>query len=150
MDLEPKPPAFHEIADPGQRLAAFFKWSADYCAAQEAANPQPDPTPKPWVDKPGTLIAAEQDVFRGEMLEKLQRVLCSDITRCEHHYCRRRRRCTRLEEIASSMAVSRANLAAEQAKWQPPPAPVELPRRRAARKRAGAGAGASGPHILAR
>jgi hypothetical protein len=135
MNLEPEPPAFHEIEDPEQRLAAFFKWAADYCAAQNAANPQPDPPPKPWVDKPGTLIAAEQDVFRGEMNEKLQRVLCSNIARCEHHRCRRTRRCTRLEEMASDMAASRANLAAEQAKWQPPPAPVEPPRGRAARKR---------------
>jgi hypothetical protein len=124
MHLEPKPPAIHEIEDPEQRLAAFLKWAADYCAAQRAANPPPEP----WVDKrgvkPGTLIAAEKDVFRGEMAEKLQRALCADIARCEHHRCRRSRRCTRLEEMASNMAASRANLAAERAKWQPLPAPT--------------------------
>jgi hypothetical protein len=128
MNLQPDAPAFHEIEDPEQRLGAFFKWAADYCAAQRAANPQPDRPPESWVGKPGTLIAAEKDVFLGEMAEKLQRVLCADVARCEHHRCRRRRRCTRLEEMASNLAASRANLAAERAKWLPPPAPVEPPR----------------------
>ncbi len=137
MHQEPEPPAFHEIEDPEQRLAAFLKCAADYYAAQQTANPQPDPPPEPWidkwVDKPGTLIAAEKDVFRWEMAEKLQRALCGDIARCENHRCRRSRRCTRLEEMASDMAASRANLAAEQAKWHPPPAPAEPPRGRRAR-----------------
>ena len=139
MHLEPEPPAFHAIEDPERRLAAFLKWAADYYAGQQAANPQPDSPPEPWVDKrvdkPGTLIAAEKDVLRGEMAEKLQRALCADIARCEHRRCRRRRRCSRLEEMASNMAASRANLAAERAKWQPLPAPVEPPRQRRARKR---------------
>ncbi len=141
MNLEPEAPAFHEIEDPEQRLAAFLKWAADYYAARPTASPQPDPPPEPrvdkWVDKPGTLIAAEKDVFLGEMAEKLQRALCADVARCEHHRCRRSRRCTRLEEMAPNMAASRANLAAERAKWQPPPAPVEPPRGRAARSPAG-------------
>jgi hypothetical protein len=123
MNPEPEAPPFHQIADPEERLAAFLKWAADYCAEQRARNPEPEHPPEPSVDKPGTMIAAEKDVAAWEMVEKLQRALCSDTARCERHRCRRSRRCASLEDIALNMAASRATLAAEQAKWQPPPAP---------------------------
>jgi hypothetical protein len=130
MSLEPKPPPFHEIADPEDRLAAFFKWAADYCTEQQAQNPSPEPSPEPWVDKPGTLIAAERAVFHLEMILKLQPALCGDAGRCENHRCRRGRQCSKLEVITANMAAARAHLAAEWAKLKLPPAPPEPPRKR--------------------
>jgi hypothetical protein len=102
-------------------------------AAREAENPTPAPSspPEPWVDKPGTLIAAENDVFRMEIVEKLQRGLCGgDVACCDKHRCRRRGRCSAQEEIAPELEAARARLAAEQAKWQPPSAPPGPPRAR--------------------
>lgn len=130
MVLESKPPPIHEIADPDDRLAALFKWLLDRSAEQEALSPEPERPPEPWVDKPGTLIAAEKEVFRGEMAIKLLRAMCADTARCERQRCRRRRRCEEVERLEAYMATCRAHLAAEQAKWQPPPAEALSPGRR--------------------
>ena len=101
-------------------------------AAREAANPTPPAVepPQSQADKPGVLIAAEKDALRWQIVEKLQRALCGDVARCGRHRCRRSRRCTKLEEMAPEMAASQANLAAERAKWQPPPAPTRPTRGR--------------------
>jgi hypothetical protein len=102
-------------------------------AAREAENPTlaPSSPPEPWVDKPGTLIAAEKDVFRMEIVERLLRGLCGgDVARCDKHRCRRRRHCSAQEEIAPELEAARARLAAEQAKWQPPPEPPRARRKR--------------------
>jgi len=101
-------------------------------AEREMANPTPPPAdpPEPYVDKPGTLIAAEKDLFRWTIAERLQRLLCGDVTRCQDGRCRRRRRCRKLAEMAPDLEAARATLAAEQAKWQPPSAPPVAPRRR--------------------
>jgi hypothetical protein len=101
-------------------------------AAREAESPAPapPPEPEPWVDKPGALMAAERDVFRLELSERLRRLLCGDAARCKRQRCRRRRRCSAVEEIARDLAAARARLAAERAKWQPPLAPPAAPRGR--------------------
>jgi len=91
-------------------------------AARKAENPAAAPVPGPWVDKPGALIAAEREVFRGEMAERLQRAMCGEAARCKDHRRRRRGRCRALEDIAPELERARANLAAERAKWQPAPA----------------------------
>jgi hypothetical protein len=104
-------------------LPKLIRQMEDIYAAREAANPTPAPAApeEPYVDKPGTLIAAEKDVFHYEIAERLQRLLCSDVRRCERRRCRRRGRCSTVEELAPAIAVARAQLAAEQARWQPPP-----------------------------
>jgi hypothetical protein len=130
MSLEPKPPAIHEIADPEQRLAAFFKWAADYCAEQRARNPTPDRPREPWVDKPGTLIAAEKDLRCAEMNHLLWSRMCETTDRCEDRHCRRSKRCRGIVTAAETVEAARATLAAERAKWQPPPPPAEPPRGR--------------------
>jgi hypothetical protein len=110
------------LADLIRRIEAIY-------AARAETEPSPIPQSNPWIDKPGTLIAAERDVFTWEIVEKLQRLACRDIAHCENHRCRRGRRCSKLEELEPEMAKSRANLAAERAKWQPP-APTPEPRQR--------------------
>jgi hypothetical protein len=115
-------------------LPKLFRQVEAAFAAREAANPTrapaPPPEPAPWVDKPGSLIAAEKDVFRIEIAARLRGLLCGGIARCKRHRCRRRRRCSAVDELAPQIAEARARLAAEQARWQPPTAPAAAPRRR--------------------
>ena len=127
---------------PPEREAHFGKFLrevSERIAERAAQNPtpEPEPDPEPWVDKPGTLIAAEKDLWRWEMCQKLSRVLCQDTAKCQDGRCRRTKRCRKLEEIAAGIETARATLAAEQAKWQPPPLPP-VPRRRRKKGRAGA------------
>ena len=127
---------------PPEREAHFGKFLrevSERIAERAAQNPtpEPEPDPEPWVDKPGTLIAAEKDLWRWEMCQKLSRVLCQDMAKCQDGRCRRTKRCRKLEEIAAGIETARATLAAEQAKWQPPPLPP-VPRRRRKKGRAGA------------
>jgi hypothetical protein len=98
---------------------------------REAANPTPEPPPEPWVDKPGALIAAEKDVARWELVEKLQPALCGGPKRCRQGRCRRARRCAELDRLRPMIEESRAALARERAQWKPPSTPPEpLVRRR--------------------
>jgi hypothetical protein len=97
---------------------------------REATNPTPEPPPEPWVDKPGTLIAAEKDVARWDLVEQLQSALCRSPERCPHGRCRRARRCAELERLRPMIEESRATLARERAQWKPPPAPEPPVRRR--------------------
>jgi hypothetical protein len=101
-------------------------------AAREAANPTPEPPPEPWVDKPGTLIAAEKDVWRWELVQKLNLALCGGPEKCSAARCRRARRCTEMEEIGPQIELARATLARELAKWTP--LPTERPVRRRGRR----------------
>jgi hypothetical protein len=123
-----------EEPDDGAWLPELIRQVAAIYAAREAANPTParapEPPPEAWVDKPGALIAAEKDVFRIEIAERLRRALCGDVAHCKRHRCRRRGRCSAAEELAPAIAAARAHLAAERAKWQPPPAPAAAPRGR--------------------
>lgn len=81
-------------------------------------------------DNASALTAAEKAVSDWELIQKGQAIVCDRPARCEHHRCRRRKLCGRLEKIATTLAVVSARLAAERAKWQPPPAPAEPPRSR--------------------
>jgi hypothetical protein len=81
--------------------------------------------PQPGAIRPGAVIAAEKDLLRWETIKEGQAILCRSPARCEHHRCRRRRRCTRLDVVAAGLAVARARLAAQRAGRQPPPAPAQ-------------------------
>jgi hypothetical protein len=130
MPLEPAPPPFHEIKDPQDRLAAFFKWAADYCAEQRARTPEPDRPREPWIDKPGVLIAAEKDLWRWEMNHLLRSHICKSPGGCEDRRCRRTNRCRELDAAAKAVEAARVRLAAERAKWQPPPASPQHARKK--------------------
>jgi hypothetical protein len=96
------------------------------CPAREDRTTTPAHDPERWPDKPGTLIAAEKAVAGWELVAKLQPLLCGTIARCRNHWCRRRRSCRKLAEMAPHTQAARAELAAERAKGQPPaisPAP---------------------------
>jgi hypothetical protein len=127
-------PARSDEPDDEAWLPRLFRQVEAAFAARAADNPtrapDPPPEPEPWVDKPGSLIAAEKGVFRIEMAAKLRGALCGGVARCKKHRCRRRRRCSDVDDLAPQIAEARARLAAEQAKWQPPPAPAAAPRRR--------------------
>jgi hypothetical protein len=112
----------------------FLRKVEERIAAREAANPTPEPPPEPWVGKTGTLIAAEKDVWRWEMVHKLRLVLCGGPEKCKEARCRRARRCAAIEEIRPEIEAARATLARELAKWTPPPVPPEPPMRRRGRK----------------
>jgi hypothetical protein len=101
-------------------------------AEREAANPTPEPPPEPWVDKPGSLIAAEKDVARWELVEQLQPAVCGGPGRCKIGRCRRAGQCAELERLRPMIEESRATLARERAQWKPPPTPP-APIRRARR-----------------
>jgi hypothetical protein len=123
--------------DEDASLHRLFRQVEAAFAAREAESPAPAPAPRPEPQprfaKPGALIAAENDAFRFEIAARLQGLLCGGVARCKRHRCRRRRRCSAVEELAPQIAEARARLAAEQAKWQPPPAPAAAPRRRGTR-----------------
>ena len=117
--------------DQDQAVAEALFRLGQIMAEREAANPTPEPPREPWVDKPGTLIAAEKDVARWELVEQLQPALCGGLERCLQGRCRRARRCAELEELRPMIEESRAALARERAQWKPPPTPPEpLARRR--------------------
>jgi hypothetical protein len=79
-----------------------------------------DAPPEPWVDKPGPLIAAEKDVPRWELVERLQPAICGGPERCKLGRCRRARRCAELERLKPMIEDSRVALAGELAQWKPP------------------------------
>jgi len=122
-NTEHDPDQPHE-PDAGTRLAAFLRELQLRLAAREEANPPPPP-PEPWVDKPGSLIAAEKDVWRWELVEKITLLRCGGPAACAQARYRRSRRCAEMERLAPQIEASRATLAAEQARWTPPPAPPE-------------------------
>ena len=118
-----------EPCDEGH-FAAFLRKVGDLIEAREAANPTPQTPPEPWVDKPGSLIAAERDVFCCELLERLQLPLCGGPAKCERARCRRAGRCGELESLRPLTEAARATLSREQASWRPPEAPPALTGRR--------------------
>jgi hypothetical protein len=105
----------------GERtFAEFLRQVGERIAEREAANPTPEPPPEPWVDKPGTLIAAEKDIWRWQLVEKLELLLCGGPDACKHARCRRSWRCATLAKLQPMTEASRATLAREQAQWKPP------------------------------
>ena len=102
--------------DDEARFAAFMRRIPEFIAAD--ANP-PGP-PKPWVDKPAALAAAEADLFRCELVLRIRRVLCGDVGRCKDGRCRRTKRCRQLDALRPLVEAARAAVAKQQAKWQPP------------------------------
>jgi hypothetical protein len=90
---------------------------AEIAAADPASPPLPSP-PKPWADKPGTLIAAEKEVWHWELIEKLELAHCGGPERCPHACCRRSRHCAKADALKPLIAAARATLAREQAKWK--------------------------------
>jgi hypothetical protein len=93
-------------------------------AEREATNPTPESPRDPWVDKPGPLIAAEKEVWRCELIEKLTLAWCARPGGCALDRCKRSRRCAELESLQPMFEQVRAALAAAQARW---PRPTELP-----------------------
>jgi hypothetical protein len=88
----------------------------------------PEPPPDPWqAYKPGTLVAAERDVWLWDLIETLELGLCGGHEKCAQVRCRRARRCATIERIRPEMEKSRAKLARELASWSPPPIPPEQP-----------------------
>jgi hypothetical protein len=124
-------------AEKEARFSEFLRKVGERIAEREALNPTPRPPPEPWVDKPGTLIAAEKDLWHWQMCHKLQSLLCRDVAKCEDGRCRRVKRCRELEHVAIGIEACRVRLAAEQAKWQPP-LPPSPPRGRGKKGRAAA------------
>jgi hypothetical protein len=98
----------------------------------EAAEPSPLPCPptppepatdeagidEPWMDKPGTLIAAERALWQWELVEKLELAHCGGPARCPHACCRRSRLCAKAEELKPLITAARTTVAREQAKWK--------------------------------
>jgi hypothetical protein len=123
-----------QARDQDRAIAEVLCKLREIMEAREAANPTPEsspgPPPEPWVDKPGTLIAAEKDVALWEVVEKLRPALCGGPERCRQSRCRRARRCGELEQLRPMIEASRATLARERAQWKPPSTPPEPPIRR--------------------
>ena len=120
--------------DADARFAAFLRELGDLIARREAANPTPPQPPEPWIDKPGTLIAAEKEVMRAQVVEKIQLALCGGPKKCQLARCRRSLRCAEIEDLRPIAERARAKLAAELAKWKPPPAPPESQSRKGRRR----------------
>ena len=119
----------HHSQLPDDGLADFIRRVSEIFAEREAANPTPPRPPEPWIDKPGTLIAAEKDFALWKVLARIQRPLCQTISSCKDQNCRRTNRCRELILITKEMEASRMRLAGELAKWQPSPTrPAEPPR----------------------
>jgi hypothetical protein len=116
-------------------FAAFVREVGDQMAAREADNPSPPAPREPWVDKPGTLIAAEKEVLCCRIIERLELLLCGGPGNCARSRCRRSRRCAQLESLKPMAEAARATLASEQAKWRPSPAPEPAPSGRRQRRR---------------
>src|SRR5262245_6416998 len=120
-----------DVSPDDHTFGEFLRKLGERIAEREAANPAPsplpEPPPEPWVDKPGTLIAAEKDVWRWQLVEKLQGLLCGGPERCAHA---RSRRCANLEALKPEIEASHAVLAREQAAWKAPPSPPERTRRK--------------------
>jgi hypothetical protein len=100
--------------DDDAHLAAFIR----IMNARFGDNPKQKSPPEPWVDKPPKLVGAEAEVFRWQMVERFQRLTCSDIMQCKDKRCRRKRRCRELAAIEPLAKVAQARLAEELAKWQ--------------------------------
>jgi hypothetical protein len=123
MQDEPET-AWSQASDQDWAVAKMLAFLREIMDAREAANPTPPapkPPPEPRVDKPGSLIAAEKEVWRWELLERLQPAVCGGPERCRLGRCRRARRCAELERLKPMIEESRAVLARERAQWKPPP-----------------------------
>jgi len=129
MTKEPDLDQSHEPYGEGS-FAAFIRKLGDLIDAREAADPTPRPPPEPWADRPGTLIAAEKDLLRWELIQRVQPHLCGGPERCTHDRCRRARRCGELESLRPLTEAARATLSRERAKWRPPEEPPAQPARR--------------------
>jgi len=111
------------LAQPGVHVddAAFAealrKLQERFAEIETANSPPPSPS-EPWVDKPGTLIAAEKEVWRWGLIEKLELAHCGGPARCVHACCRRSQHCGKVDELKPLIAAARATLAHEQAKWK--------------------------------
>ncbi len=114
----------------GRAFAKFLREVGDRIAEREAANPTPKPPRDPEIGKPASLIAAENEAGRWQLLEKLRLAFCGGPDKCSEARCRRARRCAALEEIRPEAELARAALARERAKWTPPPAPPQPPKAR--------------------
>lgn len=128
---DPMDPDLEQSHEPYREgsFAAFIRKLGELLEAREAANPTHQPPPEPSANKPGSLIAAEKDLLRWELIERVQPHLCGGPEKCKHGRCRRARRCGELEGLKGEIEAARATLARERAQWNPEAPPASERRR---------------------